>query len=245
MRSIAILGRGRLGCAAVREALAAGWDVRMVVTNKPEPAWDLTPQRMLLSDNVPYAWPRIPVDRSGDWRNLIGLEVDVVLSVLYDRIIGKALIDGPARVLNLHLGKLPEYRGMRPINWALHKGDATAGVTLHEVDEGIDTGPIVGQTTFSIWPEVDEVRDVYRRAVHAAEGILRDTMPRLDVLPAVAQDESRAAYYNAQESALVLGERTNWTRAESQQEAQAILRQKDWVRAADEYRASARRGWSS
>lgn len=214
MRSIAIIGRGHLGAAAVAAALASGWDVRVVVTNRDEPAWDTAPTGKVLSEHVAYVWPTIPVDRSGDWRRLVGLDVDVVLSVLYDRIIGKRLIDGRARVLNLHLGKLPEYRGMRPINWALKNGETLAGVTLHEVDEGIDTGPIVAQSTFSIWPEVDEVRDVWRRAIHAAEGILADTLPILDRLPAVAQDEARAGYYGISDIAR-LGDRAGWTRAES------------------------------
>ena len=214
VRSIAIIGRGHLGAAAVGAALASGWDVRLVVTNRAEPAWDTAPTGKVLSEHVPFIWPAIPVDRSGDWRTLIGLDVDAVLSVLYDRIIGKELIDGPARVLNLHLGKLPEYRGMRPINWALRNGESVAGVTLHEVDPGIDTGPIVAQSTFSIWPEVDEVRDVWRRALHAAEGILWETLPILDRLPAVPQDEARAGYYNAAHMAL-LGDRANWTRSTS------------------------------
>lgn len=213
-RSIAIIGRGRLGMRAVTEALAAGWDVKLVVTNKVEPDWDRTPTGHLLSDAVPRHMPWIRVDRSGDWRRLVGIGVDVVLSVLYDRIIGAELIHSGPRVLNLHMGKLPEYRGMRPVNWALRNGDTTAGVTLHEVDEGIDTGPIIAQTTFMIWPEIDEVRDVYRRAVHAAEGILHETMPHLDTLPAVPQDESRAGYYSTADMAK-LGNRLEWTRDES------------------------------
>lgn len=214
MTSIAILGRGRLGAAAVAAALAAGMDVRRVVTNRIEPAWDLTPTGKVLSEHVPFVWPRIPVDRSGDWRTLVGFDVDLLLSVLYDRIIGPELIRGGPRILNLHLGKLPEYRGMRPINWALRNGESVAGVTLHEVDEGIDTGPIVAQATFSIWPEVDEVRDVYERAIYAAEGILRHVLPILDHIEAVPQDESRAGYYSTADMAR-LGERANWTRETS------------------------------
>lgn len=214
MKSIAILGRGRLGAKAISEALGAGWTVKQVVTNKVEPEWDRTRSGHLLSDAVRRYMPGIPVDRSGDWRALVGLDVDVVLSVLYDRRIGRELINGPARVLNLHLGKLPEYRGMRPINWALKNGDSTAGVTLHEVEPEFDTGAIVAQSTFSIWPDRDEVVDVYHRAVRAAEGILHDTMPYLDTLPAVPQDESRARYYSTADIPL-LGDRSGWTREAS------------------------------
>ena len=206
MKTIAIIGRGHLGLRAVSAALGAGYDVRRVVTNKVEPAWDV-----LLSAKVSANYHWIPLDKSGNWRSLIGLDVDLILSVMYDRIIGRELIDGPGRILNLHLGKLPEYRGMRPINWALRNGETTAGVTLHEVDVGIDTGPIVAQTTFSIWPEVDEVRDVYGRAIDAASHILTDVLPIVDRIKATSQDDAQAGYYSAKDIER-LGDRTDWSR---------------------------------
>lgn len=206
MTSIAIIGRGHLGIVALETAVANRFTVARVVTNKAEPAWDRS-----LSRHVTRFYPHIPLDMAGDWRTLIGLDLDLILSVMYDRIIGAELCDGPARVLNLHLGKLPEYRGMRPVNWALKNGESVAGVTLHEVDPGIDTGPIVAQTTFSIWPDFDEVRDVYGRAVRAGEQILRDVLPIVHRIDAVPQDESRAGYYDtaAMEK---LGDRLDWTR---------------------------------
>lgn len=203
--NVAIIGRGRLACEALKVAVECGYDVRRVVVDT-EPEWDES-----LSGYARRLYPDVPLDLSGDWRALLDVDLDLVLSVQYTRIIGADLIDGKARVLNLHLGKLPEYRGMRPINWVLKNGESVAGVTLHEVDTGIDTGPIVAQSTFSIWPDVDEVRDVWLRAVHAGEGILRSVLPIVDRLKAVPQDESRAAYYNTADMAL-LGERADWTR---------------------------------
>lgn len=207
MTSVAIIGRGHLARVALNVAVAERWTVRRVVVNAHEPDWDIS-----LSGFTKMTYPKIDLDTSGDWRNLIGLDVDLVLSVMYDRIIGAELCDGPARVLNLHLGKLPEYRGMRPINWALKNGESVAGVTLHEVDTGIDTGPIVAQSTFSIWPDRDEVKDVYGRAVRAAETLLRDVLPIVDQIKAVPQDETRAAYYSAKDMPR-LGDRLDWTRA--------------------------------
>lgn len=206
MTSIAIIGRGHLGICALHAATVARYDIRRVVVNRIEPEWDRSLRR-----HVERFYPMVDLDTSGDWRTLIGADVDLILSVMYDRIIGRELIDDAPRVLNLHLGKLPEYRGMRPINWALRNGESVAGVTLHEVDPGIDTGPIVAQTTFSIFPEVDEVRDVYGRAVRAAEHILLDILPIVDRIKAVPQDETRAAYYSAADIPR-LGDRADWTR---------------------------------
>lgn len=202
---VAILGRGRLACEALRVSVECGYDVRRVVVDT-EPEWDES-----LSGYTSRLYPQVPLDTSGDWRSLVGEDLDLILSVGYTRIIGRMLIDGPARTLNLHLGRLPEYRGMRPINWALKNGDSVAGVTLHEVTEAIDAGPIVAQTLFTIWPDVDEVRDVWERAVHAGEGILRSVLPKADRIKAVPQDETKAYYYHASDIAL-LGERSDWVR---------------------------------
>lgn len=212
---LAIIGRGQLAIAAVRVAVERHIDVRKVVVSSPEPTWAPSLSAYVLREHL--ATGVASLDRSGDWRSLIGLDVDVILSVGYERIIGKELIDGPARVVNLHLGKLPEYRGMRPVNWALKNGDRhglvndEAGVTLHEVTPEVDAGPIIAQTVFDIWPKTDEVKDVYHRALHAAEGILRATLPKLDQLPAVEQDESWATYYSAARIP-ELGDRSDWTR---------------------------------
>lgn len=207
MKSVAIIGRGHLGIVAVEEVMALRWDLRQVVVNHDEPDWD-----RCLSSYVRRTWPTVPVAQSGDWRYLVDLDVDLILSVQYDRIIKRPLVGGPARILNLHLGKLPEYRGMRPVNWALKNRESIAGVTLHEIDgEGIDDGPIVAQATFSIYPDVDEVRDVYGRAVRAGTALLRDTLPIVDHIKAVPQDECRAGYYSARDIPL-LGDRTDWTR---------------------------------
>ena len=70
---------------------------------------------------------------------------DIILSVRYDFIFRKHIIDIPKYgILNVHPGKLPHYRGVYAPFRAMLYGDQHAGCTLHFVDEGIDTGPMVG-----------------------------------------------------------------------------------------------------
>jgi sugar transferase (PEP-CTERM/EpsH1 system associated) len=54
--------------------------------------------------------------------------------------------------LNLHLGKVPEYRGMPPGFWEHYDGQRTAGVTVHFIDEGLDTGDVLGEESLAIDP---------------------------------------------------------------------------------------------
>jgi methionyl-tRNA formyltransferase len=133
------------------------------------------------------------------------------VSVFYDRILPAPFIARFDRLLNLHNGPLPRYRGVSPINWALKNGERSHGVTIHEVTPGIDDGPIVAQLEYSIYPEVDEVRDVYQRAIAYGWVLFEQTMPLLDRIVARPQDERRATYYSARENRL-LGDRSGFTR---------------------------------
>jgi len=78
------------------------------------------------------------------------LEPDVV-AVCGARVISERVLQSiPARFVNLHLGIAPAFRGLCTIYWALvHGNDNACGITVHFIDKGIDTGPILEQKTFS------------------------------------------------------------------------------------------------
>ena len=79
------------------------------------------------------------------------LSPDLNVSVSYDQIIRRPLLESaPKGFLNLHAGKLPEYRGRNVNNWALINGEQELGNTAHYMDEGIDTGDIVLQRLIPI-----------------------------------------------------------------------------------------------
>ena len=141
-------------------------------------------------------------------------DIDLAVSVNYVRIIKPPFIARCKRIINIHNAPLPKYRGMAPINWALKNGESEHGVTIHEIDAGIDTGPIIGQVRFPINPEVDEVIDVYERCLNFGWKLFKETMPNFWSIVPQPQDESQAVYYNAKDSAR-LGDRSSFTRRES------------------------------
>ena len=76
---------------------------------------------------------------------------DVIISVASNQIFRKPLLDLPTLAcLNLHTAKLPKYRGLMPLFWAMANGDKEIGVTVFEMDEGVDSGPIVQQSILQI-----------------------------------------------------------------------------------------------
>ncbi|GAA3821391.1 hypothetical protein GCM10022226_47130 [Sphaerisporangium flaviroseum] len=137
-----------------------------------------------------------------------------MFSVLYDKIIGPSLIDNTEQILNCHPGRLPEYRGARPVNWALRNGETVHGITIHRIDSGIDTGPIIAEALFSIWPDIDEVTDVWQRSMRYGRLLISDTLPRLDQIVPRPQDDARAVTHFSRDNA-ALGDRSDWTRSMS------------------------------
>jgi methionyl-tRNA formyltransferase len=212
-REVILLGKGDLAIQIGEWFLASSsYNLTAVVPTMPPPTWAAS-----LPD-----WARahgVPVVESGHYRDLPQTKDPawrpaLAFSVYYDRIIRREFIDRCERILNLHNGPLPRYRGVSPINWALKNGEQHHGVTIHEITPGIDDGPIVSQITFSTYPEFDEVGDVYRRALRFGWLLFQETIPMLDSITPRPQDSDRALYYNTEQNAL-LGDRRYFTRSES------------------------------
>ena len=68
---------------------------------------------------------------------------DVALVMAYGRILPAEVLSAPRRgAMNLHASLLPKYRGAAPINWAIVNGETQTGISLMQMDEGLDTGPV-------------------------------------------------------------------------------------------------------
>jgi methionyl-tRNA formyltransferase len=208
-----VLGKGTL---AIRIAdwfrRSDEYELQRVVPVVPEPAWSDSMIGWCQSHDVPYV-------ETGHYKDIPGVHdeswsVDLAFSCFCDKIIRKWFIDKAERILNLHNGPLPRYRGVSPINWALKNGERIHGATLHEITPGIDDGPIVGQITYSIYPESDEVIDVYQRSLEYGYLLFEQTIPILERITPQPQNEDEASYYSREDNER-LGERRNFTRAQS------------------------------
>ncbi|MGP0091100.1 MAG: methionyl-tRNA formyltransferase [Xanthobacteraceae bacterium] len=104
------------------------------------------------------------------------LRPDVIVSVSFDQIMRRALIDLPLKgLINCHAGALPFYRGRNVLNWVLINGEASFGVTIHYVDEGIDTGDIIYQRQVPIDP-TDDYADLLTKAFAACAETLHKAL---------------------------------------------------------------------
>ena len=125
---------------------------------------------------------------------------DVVMCSSFPTIIPEKILSSVRRVVNFHYSPLPKYRGVRPINWALENDESSHGVTLHVIDSGIDTGPILDQIKFPIDSASDEVLDVYLRCVKAGMSLFDKHMDLMLTIPGEVQDSCQSSYYSKSDS---------------------------------------------
>ena len=210
-RKVILLGKGEL---AIRIAEWFRHDpeyrLQHVVPVIPEPDWTDSLMEWCTAQGVPCVesghYRDIPCVRADNWC------IDLAFSVFYDKIFPPWFIEKAKRFLNLHNGPLPRYRGVSPINWALKNREIMHGTTIHEIIPEIDAGPIVAQVCYNIYPEFDEVRDVYHRALEYGYTLFEQTMPILDHVTPKPQNEAKATYYSKQDGAR-LEDRRDFTKA--------------------------------
>lgn len=99
---------------------------------------------------------------------LAELEVEYLILAGYMRLIGPTLLERyPQRIINIHPSLLPAFPGKDGIGQALAAGATETGVTIHYVDDGMDTGPIIAQERIEL--ALGEDRSSLEKKVHAVE----------------------------------------------------------------------------
>jgi methionyl-tRNA formyltransferase len=119
---------------------------------------------------------------------------DFALVIAYGRILPKPVLDAPRLgCVNVHASLLPKLRGAAPIQWAVVRGDTETGVCLMQMDEGLDTGPVLACERIPIDPDETSAQLSLRLSELGAR-LVREQVPRLVAgqLVAVPQDHANA-----------------------------------------------------
>lgn len=123
---------------------------------------------------------------------------DLLVSMSFDQIFKKEVINlCPHKLINCHAGKLPFYRGRNVLNWALINGEKEFGITVHYVDEGIDTGDIIVQKTFRI-DQNDDYGDILKIAHVECANLLYDAVTKIKddrIIPIKQKDIHPVGFY--------------------------------------------------
>ncbi len=121
----------------------------------------------------------------GDW--IESLSADLVVLAGYMQLLSPAFVGRfRNRIVNVHPALLPSFPGLDAIGQALEAGVEVTGVTVHFVDEGVDTGPVIAQREVKVPASRD--RAALEKAIHATEHELYPEAIRM-----IAQGEARIA----------------------------------------------------
>jgi len=208
MKKVIILGKGELGIKICKWFYKnQKYKIYAIIPVIPEPKWTNSILKWAKNNNQ-Y------IIESGNYNDLKFDNIDLAISIFYDKIINIGFINKCKKIINLHNSPLPKYRGVSPINWALKDRCREHGVTIHEITPGIDDGPIISQIKYSIYPEFEEVEDVYHKAINYGYVLFKNTIPIIDKIIATNQVDNDSSYHSSADN-LLLGDRRYFTKSVS------------------------------
>ena len=186
--------------AAALNALAdAGHDIALVLTQPDRPAgrgMKLTPsavKQAALARGLPVSQP--PSLKSPEAQDeLRAADADVMVVAAYGLILPQAVLDLPRfGCLNIHASLLPRWRGAAPIQRAILAGDLETGITIMQMDAGLDTGAMLSKTVVPI-RDSDTAASLHDVLAATGASAIVAALANYSELVPVAQDDAQATY---------------------------------------------------
>ncbi len=198
-----ILFAGTPGFAAValKALIDSGCEIVAVYTQPDRPAGrgrKLTAssvKALALEHKLPVVQPE-SLKETGVQQELAGWQADLMVVVAYGLILPEAVLKTPRLgCINIHASLLPKWRGAAPIQRAILAGDGQTGVTIMQMDEGLDTGDMLLKVTCPINPG-DTAEALHDKLAEIGARSLLDILPDLSAgtLQPELQDETQASY---------------------------------------------------
>ncbi|MDP2171250.1 MAG: methionyl-tRNA formyltransferase [Rhodocyclaceae bacterium] len=146
---VAFAGTPEFAAVALRALIAAGFEIVLVLTQPDRPAGRgqklvVSPvKQVALAAGIPVHQPE-RLKAPATHAPLIEAAPDLLVVAAYGLILPQAVLDIPRRgCLNIHASLLPRWRGAAPIQRCIEAGDAETGVTIMQMEAGLDTGPML------------------------------------------------------------------------------------------------------
>lgn len=195
---IVFFGTDAFSKPSLEALLAARFNIVAVVTKPDAPAG----RRRITTPPVIKTIARpagVPILQPGKPDEIIGQIIhskpDLGVVVSYGRILSPAVIAAfPGGLINVHASLLPKYRGASPIEAAILAGETKTGVSLMQIDEGLDTGPVYCQAELPLTGQENRI-DLYASLSQLGARLLVDNLPaiwRKQLLP-TPQDSTSAS----------------------------------------------------
>jgi len=146
---VGFAGTPEFAARALAAIQASGYTIPLVLTQPDRPSgrgMAVTPSQVKRFAIAHALDVRQPASLGSDEarRELNAIDVDVLVVAAYGLILPQSVLDWPRRgCINIHASLLPRWRGAAPIARAIEAGDASTGITIMQMDAGLDTGPML------------------------------------------------------------------------------------------------------
>lgn len=198
---IVFMGTPDFAAGALRALVEAGHQITAVVTQPDRPkgrgkGLALSPvKEYALSQGIEVFQP-VRIKQQESVEALKRYEADVYVVAAFGQLLSAQILGIPRfGCLNIHASLLPKYRGAAPIPWAILNGDEKTGITIMQMDEGLDTGDMLMQRELLI--EADETADsLHDKLMFLGAEMIVETLPLLEEgrLMPVRQKEEEATH---------------------------------------------------
>jgi methionyl-tRNA formyltransferase len=204
---IVFMGTPAFAAVALKALLDAGHEVIAVYSQPPRPKGrgmetQKSPVHMLAEEQGITVRTPTSLRSAEEAAAFAALQADVAVVAAYGLILPKAVLDAPQHgCLNIHASLLPRWRGAAPIQRAIMAGDARTGVTIMQMEEGLDTGPMLLKEELAIGADMnagalhDVLAEIGARLICQA----LDKLPNLKPVPQPSDGVTYAAKITKEE----------------------------------------------
>lgn len=197
--SLIFAGTPQFSVKTLSALIDAGYEVKAVYTQPDRPAGrgrhiTFSPVKTLaIEKNIPVYQPQSLRDEN-EQKILTSLQADIMIVVAYGLLLPLAVLQAPRYgCINVHASLLPRFRGAAPIQRAILAGDDKTGVTIMQMDKGLDTGDMLYKVDCPIYSDDTSGTLHDRLAGLGAEALLK-TLEQLDSLIPEKQNNELATY---------------------------------------------------
>ncbi len=198
---IIFMGSPSFSVAPLLSLIKTGYNIVAVYTKSPKPAGrgqkiTKTPVHLIADKNNINVCTPVSFKANDEIELFRSLRPDVVIVVAYGLILPKTLLTIPKYgCINIHPSLLPRWRGAAPVQRTILAGDKKTGVTIMQVDEHLDTGPIFMQRNIDIG-ENDNYQTLHDKLSVLGSDLLLEVLNDIDKLIPVKQCSNEASYAN-------------------------------------------------
>lgn len=194
--NILFMGGNELGAITLEKLINNNINVVGAVITKTKDSWYSGVDKIAQKYNI-NLYEEENINDSTFINKIRKLDIDLIVSVNFAQILKSEIINIPIKgCINTHASLLPKYRGRAPLNWAILKGEKEVGVTVHYIEEGIDTGDIIIQKKIEV-NEEEYIGDILEKVKQIYPEIVLESVKLIEndkVIP-IKQVKEKGSYF--------------------------------------------------